>query len=716
MSVFTTTIIADAKKYPVLLGNGNIASNYKTLENGQQSITWFDPHPKSAHLFALVAGDLGSISDEFTTASGEHVGINIYCDLGNESKCHHAMKSLKEAMIWDEENYGCEYDLEIYNIVAVDSFNMGAMENKGLNIFNTAAVLADNDVASDDNFMRIQAIIAHEYFHNWTGNRVTCKNWFQLTLKEGLTVFRDQCFSADLNSKEVTRIEEVKGLRMMQFVEDASPTAHPIQPKSYISMNNFYTSTVYDKGAEVIRMMHTLIGEKAYRKATDLYFKTFDGKAATTEDFLWCMSEASGHDFTAFKKWYDQSGTPTIKVEESFENGTYNIHIKQVIPNTVDGKEQDVYYFPLKIGVIDSEGKELLEQILRVSKVEETFSFSDLKEKPYLSLNRNFSAPIIVEQNNADHKFGMKHDNNAFARFDAAQAFGIESIENIMQTGEVNQEFIEAYADVLELDIDFAFKALLLELPSSSILMQRQEPIDFELIDNAIDTLSATLATVHKEKLLELYHEHHEPKNSELDNQSMAKRSLKNICLKMLSALKTKEIITLAQKQYQESVAMGDRTLALDIIENSTAHHREEELNHFYEQYKDNTLVMNKYLSILALSSRDGLLARVIALQQHEVYDEKVPNLLRSLIGGFIGNRKFFHAKDGSGYQFIATKLIDIDSINAQMSSRLAGSFKLYDKMNETNKKLMKVELERVITSKNISKNLYEILAKILKV
>ncbi|CAA6822424.1 MAG: Membrane alanine aminopeptidase N (EC [uncultured Sulfurovum sp.] len=714
LSIFTTTIIADASKYPLLLGNGNKASELITLDDNRHSMTWHDPHPKPSYLFALVAGNLGVVSDEFTTMSGNKTELNIYCDLGNESKCHHAMKSLKEAMIWDEEKYGREYDLDIYNIVAVDSFNMGAMENKGLNIFNTSAVLADADVATDDNFMRIQSIIAHEYFHNWTGNRVTCKNWFQLTLKEGLTVFRDQCFSADLNSADVQRINDVKDLRSYQFVEDASPTAHPIQPKSYISMNNFYTATVYEKGAEVIRMVHTLLGEETYRKATDLYFEAFDGKAVTTKHFLWAMQQASGHDLNHFLLWYNQSGTPTVQVSDDYTNGVYSITLKQLIPNAVDGTTQKPYYFPFKIGLINANGKEILEKVLIISKEEETFTFENLSQKPHLSLNRDFSAPVIVDYANADHTFSMQHDQNSFARYDAVQAFGVETIEKLMQGQELDESFVVAYGKVLELDIDLSFKALLLELPSISTLMQRQNPIDFELIENAREKLSLRIANTHKEKLLALYNEHHKPKSG-IEAKDIAERKIKNVCLARLSALDTKEIMELAQKQYAESLSMSDRMLALSIIENSTEHYSENAINNFYEKYKDNTLVMNKYLAIKASSHRDGLLQRVIELQNDEVYDIKVPNLVRSLIGAFAGNQKYFHAKDGSGYKFMADKIIELDIINAQIASRLAGAFKLYKKMNSVNQELIKIQLERVISTEGLSKNSFEILEKILK-
>jgi len=716
MSVFTTTITADKKAYPILLGNGNPQREaFKEIEDGRHTATWFDPHPKSAYLFALVAGDLGFISDAFTTASGNDVELNIYCDLGNESKCHHAMKSLKEAMVWDEEKYGREYDLDIFNIVAVESFNMGAMENKGLNIFNDQAVLADADVATDSNFMRIQSIVAHEYFHNWTGNRITCKNWFQLTLKEGLTVFRDQCFSADLNSAEVQRIEDVEALRNHQFVEDASPTAHPIQPKSYISMNNFYTSTVYEKGAEVIRMIHTLIGEDAWRKAMDLYFETFDGQAVTTQDFLWAMQEASGHDLTQFTRWYDQLGTPTIKIDEKFNEGVYSVAIEQLIPKTLEGKEQEPYYFPLTIGLINAQGQEILEQTLIVSKAKETFTFENLEAQPYLSVNRNFSAPIMVKKEKSDHIFALKHDSNAFARFDATQSFAIETLKAMMRGEKLNEAFVESYGYLLELELDLAYKALLLQLPSTATLIQGEESIDFDIIRKAQDSLAQTLATTHKEKLLALYHANHFPKAG-TSAKEMAERSLKNRCLMLLASLDEEQIVTLAQEQYNHSLSMSDRMVALSIIEDSENHHSESELQQFHERYKNDHLVMTKYLSILALSQREGLLERVKELQKSDLYDETVPNVVRALIGGFTGNNKFFHAKDGSGYQFLADKLIAIDSINAQMASRLAGAFKLFEKMNANSKALMKVELERVVNTKGISSNLYEIVSKILKI
>ena len=715
MSVFRTTVIAEKESYPVLLSNGNKRQCHDSFD-ARHGVTWEDPHPKPAYLFALVAGDLGVVNDEFKTASGERVELNIYCDLGNESKCTHAMTSLKKSMVWDEEKYGREYDLEIYNIVAVDSFNMGAMENKGLNIFNSHYVLADEDTASDANFMGIESVIAHEYFHNWTGNRITCRDWFQLTLKEGLTVFRDQCFSADLNSAAVQRIEDVKALRERQFVEDSSPTAHPIQPESYISMNNFYTSTVYEKGAEVIRMIHTLLGEENYRKATDLYFETFDGQAVTTKDFLWAMSTASGIDLSAFETWYHQSGTPTLQVQESYEKGTYRLTLTQKIPNAVDGSSQVPYYFPLKMALLSADGEDILEKTLRISKESEEFVFEDLNAKPTLSINRDFSAPIIIEQEQSDFAFLMKHDSNSFIKYETAQSFGVETLELMMKNQAINKEFVTAFGNLLDLEVDLSYKALLLELPTVSTLMQRQSEVDFEPIYEVKEKLSYHLAQCYKEKLLEIYITNHKPLNTKIDSQSMGERALKNRCLQLLSALGTNDVLTLVNKQYRESLTMTDRVVALDILENSSAELAEVALADFYTKYKDDTLVMNKYFSILSASERSGTLDRVISLQSNDVYDEKVPNLVRSLIGVFARNYKYFHAKDGHGYAFVADKIIEIDKINAQMASGLAGAFKIYEKLNQKNKILMKQELDRVISTHSLSKNVYEIIGKILKI
>jgi aminopeptidase N len=563
--------------------------------------------------------------------------------------------------------------------------------------------------------MAIESVIAHEYFHNWTGNRITCRDWFQLTLKEGLTVFRDQCFSADMNSKDVQRIEDVKSLRERQFVEDASPTSHPIQPESYISMNNFYTATVYEKGAEVIRMIHTLLGEKNYKKATDLYFETFDGKAVTTNDFLWAMSEASGVDLTQFERWYHQNGTPKLKVQESFEDGVYELRFTQEIPNSINAEAQKPYYYPLKIALIDENGVELLEKMLIISKKEESFRFESLDKKPILSLNRDFSAPIIVEQDEINYSFLMRYDNNSFIRYESAQSFAVNTIEQIMRGDGIDEEFIKSFGALLDLDLDLSYKALLLELPTISTLMQRRDEIDFEPIYEAKDKLQKELATIYKSKLLDIYHEFHMPSNESIDSLSISKRAIKNRVLRLLSILDTKDINDLVELQYKESLTMTDRVIALDILENSSSDFKKEALSDFYKKYKTNTLVMNKYFSILSSSSSKDRLKRVMELQHDDAYDEKVPNLVRSLIGTFARNYRYFHAKDGAGYSFVADKIIEIDKINPQMASGLAGAFKIYEKMNQINRGLMKKELEKIISQKALSKNVYEIIDKILK-
>ncbi|MDD5401253.1 MAG: aminopeptidase N [Sulfurimonas sp.] len=714
MAVFRTTLVADRERYPILLSNGNRETNFK-LDDKRHGATWFDPHPKPSYLFALVAGDLGVIQDKFVTKSGKYARLYIYTDKGNESKCKHAMKSLKESMKWDEDVYGREYDLDLYNIVAVDSFNMGAMENKGLNIFNSAYVLADEDSATDGNFMAIQSVIAHEYFHNWTGNRITCRDWFQLTLKEGLTVFRDQCFSADLNSKEVKRIEDVRALRERQFVEDGSPTAHPIQPDSYMTINNFYTATVYEKGAEVIRMIYTLLGEEKYRKATDLYFETFDSQAVRTDDFLWAMSKAGGIDLKQFERWYHQSGTPKLQVDEKFEEGKYTLTLTQIIPNAVDGSEQKPYYFPLKMALLDDSGKEIEAKTLTISKESEDFVFKT-NLKPILSINRDFSAPIIVEQAENNYAFLMKHDKNSFVRYESAQSFGVATMEALMRGEAIDEAFVKAYGHILGSELDLSFKALLLELPSVTALMQRQEEVDFEPIYEAKEKLEKHLAAAFEDKLLEIYTQNHKPLCKELDAKSMGERSIKNRCLKLLSALKSDKIIETANAQYNDSITMTDRVVALDILENIAPLHAKVSQEHFYKRYKNDTLVMNKYFSLLASSQREGVLERVAALQNDDAYNELVPNLVRSLIGSFSRNYKYFHAKEGLGYKFVVDKIIDIDKINPQMASGLAGAFKIYEKLNSVNKKLMRAELERVVSEPSISKNVYEIVSKIIKI
>ena len=733
MAVYSTKIIADKKAYPVLLSNGNLFEK-GDMEDGKHYAIWNDPFPKPSYLYALVAGDLGCVNDSFKTMSGNDVELNIYCDKGNEGQCTHAMDSLKASMKWDEEKFGREYDLEIYNIVAVDSFNMGAMENKGLNVFNSHYVLADADTATDMNFMGIESVIGHEYFHNWTGNRITCRDWFQLTLKEGLTVFRDQEFSSDMNTRSVQRISDVKALQERQFVEDASPTAHPIKPDAYIQINNFYTATIYEKGAEVIRMIHTLIGEEGFRAGMDLYFKAFDGQAVRTEDFIWSMQEASGFDLEHFKLWYSQSGTPQVNVKTDFnkEEKTFSLSLTQSYLSPTQ-KEQKPYFFPFKLGLLNESGHEnkleLMESqnqpligkgILLISKEEETFTFKSMKKEPIMSLNRNFSAPIKVHTSYSldQYAFLMGHDSDEFNRFEASQTIASMVLHKLIDEIEANkgmslsETYIKAFSKVLlDVDMDMSLKADSLTLPSISILMQERKVLDIEAIYLARNFVKRELVRELGSDIRIQYDSLNQPCEYSLESKDMARRKLKNRLLSYLGALKDD---SLPYAQYQKANNMTDRLSSLSILANLKGETKTKALKNFYERYKDNTLVMNKYLAVIAASELKETPANVRALLDDEVFDIKVPNLVRSLIGTFARNALYFHAVDGSGYTFVADKVLELDKLNPQIASGLAGVFKDYGRLNEKAKGLMKVELEKIINIKDLSKNVYEIVSKIL--
>jgi aminopeptidase N len=637
LSIYTTKIIADKKTNPVLLSNGNLIES-GDLDNGKHFAVWNDPFPKPAYLYALVAGDLGLVQDSYTTGSGREIDLRIYVDKGNESKCHHAMESLKNSMKWDEERFRLEYDLDIYMIVAVDSFNMGAMENKGLNIFNSAYVLADRETATDDNFYGIESVIGHEYFHNWTGNRITCRDWFQLTLKEGLTVFRDQEFSADLNSRAVCRISDVKGLRGHQFTKDAGPTAHPIKPKSYIEMNNFYTSTVYEKGSEVIRMIHTLLGEEGFQKGMDKYFELFDGQAVTTEDFIHAMSIANNnYDFSQFSLWYDQSGTPELDVNFSQDGNEAKLVVKQSCPATPGQDQKEPFHMPLALGLVDENGndikleltnrddqKDLERGVLHLKNEVEEFKFTNVTSKVVPSLNRDFSTPVRMKTNlsSNDLSFLMANDSNEFNRFESCNVYAKEILLKMTnkKSQVVDEQFVVGWGEILaDKNIDDAFKALCLGLPTIGELLQEQEIHDYEATKNALDFLEKTLADTYKAQLQELYNTLNVEEEFKVDAKSMGKRALKNKLLMYLS-LNNNE---LAGKQYDSATNMTDMLAALsNIVENS---HNEEKdyLNKFYERFKDQTLVMQKWLGVQASSSKDETFENVQNLLNSDEYDAK---------------------------------------------------------------------------------------------
>jgi aminopeptidase N len=737
MAVYTTKVIADKSLYPVLLSNGNPIDS-GDLENGKHFVEWLDPFPKPSYLYALVAGDLGVVKDTYKTMSGRDVALEIYVDKGNESKCDHAMKSLINSMKWDEEVYGREYDLDIYMIVAVDSFNMGAMENKGLNIFNSAYVLADPQTATDDNFAGVEAVIGHEYFHNWTGNRITCRDWFQLTLKEGLTVFRDQEFSADLNSRVVNRIANVKMLKSRQFVEDAGPTAHPIKPSSYIEINNFYTMTIYEKGSEIIRMIHTLLGKEGFRKGTDKYFELFDGQAVTTEDFLHAMSVANdNYDFSQFENWYHQAGTPLIDVKTSYDATAkeYSITFNQSCPATPGQSEKKPYHMPMALGLVDSNGKDmklslkstdsdqpqLESSILHLTKESETFIFTGVDSEPTPSLNRGFSAPVNLKTDRSlnDYVFLMANDNDEFNRYESAQALGKSLMDNLIKDAAhgaeliLDRPYVDAFGKLLKDDsLDDAFKSLTMTVPSEVELLQMQEIVDYENTHKAREFVIKTLAKEHREALESLYEKLNITVDYSLEPKEMGRRALKNCVLSFLLATEDDKFSKLAFNQFDSASNMTDEFSSLVLLAAGESEFREQAVNKFFTKWKHETLVMQKWLTAQAKSSSDLTFERVKELLSNEVYDKSVPNLVRSLVSVFAGNLVQFHHKSGRGYKFIADQIIEMDKINPQMASRLAGAFKDYKRMPNDLKALVKVELDRILEVEGLSRNVYEIVSK----
>jgi aminopeptidase N len=734
MAVYTTTIIADKQQFPILLSNGNKIDS-GDLDNGKHWVKWHDPFPKPAYLYALVAGDLGEIQDSFTTCSGREIDLRIYCDKGNEGKCEFAMTALKKSMKWDEEVYGLEYDLDIFMIVAVDAFNFGAMENKGLNIFNTSCVLADKATATDDNFYRVEGVVAHEYFHNWTGNRVTCRDWFQLTLKEGLTVFRDQEFSADMNSRAVKRIEDVQILRAAQFAEDAGPTSHPIKPKSYIEINNFYTSTIYNKGAEVIRMIHTLLGKETFRKGVDKYFELFDGQAVTTEDFIHAMEEASGVDLKGFTQWYHQSGTPEVNVTYEYDQKKqlFKVDLQQINPVTVDQSEKEPLVFPLACGILGEDGKSLIPQIdccesngetvvLPVSKERESFVFKNVISRPTLSFNRGFTAPIKVNvpYTPSDLMFLMSHDSDEFNRWDASQELGVklmlQSLEGNTPSTTVDEGYLSAFGKVLtNPSLDYSLKAQCLTLPSEDTLGQRQETILFDGNHQVRELFLSAISDRFEGDFLNLYEQLSDNGEYLLDPESIGKRSLKNLCLKYLAHTKRNDAFDLCYQQFIGAKNMTDQYAALRILSDYDCPQKTMVLKQFYDQWKGDQLVMCKWLIVQGISKATGALATTEILTHDAIYDQKIPNLVRALLGGFMMNHVQFHDISGNGYVFIVDQMLELDKINPHVSARLATGFRKFGKLDSRRKELLGKELDRVLATSSLSPHLYEIVSKCVK-
>lgn len=733
MAKFTTKIIADKIQYPVLLSNGNPIEKGE-LAGGKHFVLWEDPFYKPSYLYALVAGDLGVIRDHYMTKSKRNVLLEIYCDKGNESKCYHAMESLKKSMKWDEERFGLEYDLDIYMIVAVDSFNMGAMENKGLNIFNSALVLADQKTATDNDFYRIESVVGHEYFHNWTGNRVTCRDWFQLTLKEGLTVYRDQEFSADLNSRSVERIKSVMALRSKQFDEDQGPTSHPIKPSTYIEINNFYTATVYEKGAEVIRMMATLLGTEGFRRGMDKYFELFDGQAVCTEDFLHAMSVANNnYDFSQFALWYAQNGTPEISVTQIYneKQGELTLNIKQILPkNTKNTNHPNLppkyFHLPLAIGLLNQKGETIVEKVIDLKNENENFVFTGLNEKPYLSLNRNFSAPVKLhsDMSFSDHLFIMAHDQDAFNRFESMQTVSTQVLLQMISDKKaglefkIDQNYIASFGKILtDINIDDAFKSLSISLPEEGILHQEQDIIDYEATYAARVTLKKKLAENHKDVLLEIYKRTSQLKDYKLDPHSMGQRELKNACLSYLLLSGEKRFLDLAVEQFSHATNMTDEIAALNgiIAYGQDKNVKNQVIAAFYKKWKHETLVMQKWITAQMLEHSEDVYESILRIETDPVYDQTVPNLVRALHVIFVNYNKFqFNHSSGKGYRLIADRVIALDQINPQVASRLALGFKDFKRTSTSLQMIMKSELERILKVEMLSKNVYEIVSKII--
>ncbi len=739
MLTFEVKISADKKSCPVLLSNGNFVAK-GDLPNNRHWTSWQDPFPKPCYLFALVAGNLAVLEDQFQTASGINVRLGIYADAKDISKCDFAMKSLKEAMTWDEKAYGRECDLDDYKIVAVRDFNMGAMENKGLNVFNSARVLASQETTIDDNFQDIAAVIGHEYFHNWTGNRITCRDWFQLCLKEGLTVFRDQEFSQSLSSDAVERIDQVNFLRAAQFPEDDGPTSHPPRPDHFIEINNFYTLTVYEKGAEIVRMLKTLLGADLFRKGMDLYFERHDGQAVTQEDFIQAFSDVSGRDLLAqFMLWYTQAGAPRIRMKESFDAKaqTYTLTLSQsFLPNT-KGPEKKPLLIPVRMGLLDTHGQALelylndakksygTECVLEFSQPEQSFTFHKVQQRPVPSLFRMLSAPIRMENDlpDADLIFLMKHDSDAVNAWDAGQKLMIREILRLVdqvqknQTLQLNADLVEAFGFVLAKNMkDKAFQSRGIALPSFEHVAQKMDVIDPDAISAARLFLRKELAKKFHALFSKHYNENTESGNFSTEPEAIARRKMKNTCLGYLASLEEPSTLELVLKQYHNANNMTDRACALSLLSNWNTPERKKVLEHFYTKWQQDPLVIDSWFSVQAQSQLASAFEDVQALLRHPAFDAQNPNRMRSLVGVFCkANAAHFHRKDGRGYEFAADQVINADRYNRQMAAALVRVFSQWRRYDSSRQTLMRTQLERIRKQDGLSSDVYELVSQILQ-
>ncbi|HCG5238735.1 aminopeptidase N [Vibrio parahaemolyticus] len=730
LAKYTTKVIADKATYPYLLSNGNRIAQGEA-ENGRHWVQWQDPHPKPAYLFALVAGDFDVLRDKYTTMSGRNVDLEIFVDKGNLDRAGHAMTSLINSMKWDEERFGLEYDLDIYMIVAVDFFNMGAMENKGLNIFNSKFVLANDQTATDRDYLGIEAVIGHEYFHNWTGNRVTCRDWFQLSLKEGLTVFRDQEFSSDLGSRAVNRIDNVRIIRGPQFAEDASPMSHPIRPDKVIEMNNFYTLTVYEKGSEVIRMYHTLLGEEGFQKGMKLYFERHDGTAATCEDFVSAMEDATGVDLKQFRLWYSQSGTPTLRVNSEYnaEAKTYALTVEQFTEATQDQAEKQALHIPFDIELYDSKGQvipliingESVHNVLDIKQDKQTFVFENVSEQPVPSLLREFSAPVKLEYDYSDAEliFLMKHATNDFARWDASQMLLAKYIrQNVtnVQTGsevQLSEDLIDAFRGVLlDENLEPAFIAQVFSLPSINEITGWYKQIDVDAVDTVLNSITVSLSAALEDELSATYHTLKQAEYT-IDHAAIGKRALRNQCLQFLAH--TDKGNTLVKAQYEAANNMTDTIAAMSAANSAQLECREELMADYSDKWKHDGLVMDKWFALQGTNPAEDALEKVKATMNHEAFSLKNPNRTRSLIGSFLAaNPVRFHDKSGSGYQFAGEILRQLNDSNPQVASRMIDPLLKFRKYDEARQAMIRTELEKLKAMDNLAKDLFEKVTKAL--
>ncbi len=718
MTTFTVRVEADEKSCPVLLSNGNLIEK-GAIGDGRHFTVWNDPTPKSCYLFALVAGDLEHIHDTFTTKSGSKVDLYIYVRKGDEEQCGHAMTSLIKSMKWDEDVYGREYQYNIFNIVAVSDFNMGAMENTSLNIFNTALVLAHPETATDTDFMRVESVIAHEYFHNWTGNRVTCRDWFQLSLKEGLTVFRDQEFSADLNSRSLQRIDDVQHLRRMQFPEDAGPLSHPIRPDNYIEINNFYTMTVYEKGAEVIRMFHTLLGAETYRKATDLYFDRFDGMAVTTDDWVQCMQDASGLDLSQFKLWYSQAGTPEISASGEYNETAkkYTLTLKQHVPPTAGQPDKKPMHIPVAVGLIGPNGDDMIEPVvLNLQQSEQVFTFENIGAKPVPSLLRNFSAPVKLKTDLSDDdlRFLMVHDSDGFNKWEAGQTYALRVLNNLIDTGALDEGLIDALESLLDLAVqgkeDKALIAKALSLPEVAIIAQTRDVVDPDRIYEARERVRTIFAQRNAEKILTVYTANIESGPYGITPADMARRSLRNTMLGYL------DDPALAARQYKAATNMTDRVAALGVLTNHEGDHKMNAFADFYARFKDYALVIDKWFSLQAIGVNDNTIANIRTLEGHKDFTLKNPNRARSLYGAFaMNNPVVFHRADGAGYTLLKDAVMALNAINPQIAARMLTPLREWKRYTPDRQEKMKMALQDIANLEKLSPDVFEIVSKSLK-